>query len=143
MAIAAGVAAAATVAATAVSVAGQAGAFGSNDPGKPEFEQVPKRPFETAQQKYMSRVMMSNLNNRGPTYSDWLKSGGTAHFELTDTGMTPAEARKMGYVGPGGRAPDFVDPATVGETGLTPEQFVYSGMEAPKGKGPAARIGRI
>jgi hypothetical protein len=143
MAIAAGVAAAAaTAVAAGVGAASSAGAFGGG-PEKPEFEQVPKRPFETAQQKYMSRVMMANLANRGPSYQEWLESGGKAKFELTGLGMTPAEARKLGFVGPGGRAPEWVQPATVGETGLTPEQFIYSGQEAAKGKGPAARIGRI
>lgn len=144
MAIAAGVAAAAATAiSTGVSVASQAGAFGGNDPGKPEFQQVPKRPFETAQQKYLSRVMLANMNNRGPSYQDWLKSGGTAKFELTNTGMTPEEARQLGFVGPGGRPADYVDPTTVADTGLTKDEFAYMGMQAPKGTGPAARVGRI
>jgi len=146
MAIAAGVAAAAATAiSTGVSVASSTGAFGGGGKTRdPKFEQVPKRPFETAQQKYMSRVMMANLNNRGPTYQEWLRSGGTAHFELTNTGMTPQEAQKMGFVGPGGRAPDYVDPTTVSQTGETPEQYQYGGMEAgPKATGTQARLGRV
>jgi hypothetical protein len=145
MAIAAGVAAAAATAiSVGASVASQAGAFGGGEPGKPQIEQVPKRPFETAQQKYLTRVMMANLNTRGPTYQEWLKSGGTAKYELQGLGMTPQEAQKMGFVGPGGRAPAWVDPAVAAEQGLTPEQYVYGGIEAgPKAKGPQARLGRV
>jgi hypothetical protein len=144
MATAAAIAAAA---ATAISAGvGAASAAGAFTPGvdKPRFEQVPKRPFETAQQKYMTRVMLSNLNNRGPTYQDWLRSGGTAHFELQGTNlMSPKEARQLGFVGPGGRAPAYVDPAVAAQQGLTPEQYIYSGVEKPKGKGRAAALGRV
>jgi len=88
--------------------------------------------------------MMANLNNRGPTYEDWLKSGGTAKFELQGTGMTPWEAERMGFVGPGGRAPSFVDPATVSDTGLTRGQYIYSAEErGPKTKGPMGDLGRV
>jgi hypothetical protein len=137
-------AAAATAVSVGAGVASQAGAFGGGGPGKPEFKPVPKRPFETAQQKYMSRVMMANLNTRGPTWDEWLSSGGKARFELQGTGMTPFEAERLGFVGPGGRAPQMVEPTTVSETGLTPAQFIYGGMErGPEAKGPAARAGRI
>lgn len=132
-------AAAATAISAGVSTASAAGAFGG--PGKPEFQQVPKRPFENAQQKYMSRVMMANLNNRGPSYQDWLKSGGQETFQLIDPGMTPKEAHAMGYTGPGGAPINTVDPATVTQTGMSPEEFAQSGR--PKGTYPSARIGRL
>lgn len=143
MAVAASVAAAAaTAVATGVSVAGQAGAFGSNKPSQPQIKQVPKRPFETAQQKYMSRVMMANLNTRGPTYSDWLKSGGQATFQLTDPGMRPLEAEQLGFTDRSGATPDFYDPSKGGP--LTRPQWIQAGQEmGPDVKTPQAQIGRM
>lgn len=117
-------AAAATAVAAGVSAASQAGAFGPGSPDQPKFQQVPKRPFETAQQRYMTRVMMSNLNNRGPNYQDWLKSGGTAEFQLNTPGMTPMEASGMGFTGPRGEKIPYYDPTTGGGQ-LSPEQTLY------------------
>jgi hypothetical protein len=85
--------------------------------------------------------MMSNLNTRGPSYEDWLKSGGTAKFELKDPGMSPLEAQKMGYVGPGGREPAWYDPAQGGA--LSPQQFIDAARSrGPKAMGPLGRVTR-
>jgi len=105
---------------------------------------VPKRPFEQASQKYLTRVLASNINTRGPTYQEWLQSGGKAAFQWQNAGMTPREAEHMGVVGPGGRPQAWVDPSVAAQSGLTPGQYISGGIgSGPKQQDIEARIGRV
>jgi len=111
MATAAAVAAAAATAVSAgVGAANAAGAFGSGQPGAPKFQQAPRPGYESAEQKYYGRVLAANINNKGPSWNDWLKSGGQATYQLQDTGMTPTEAQHMGFVDKGGQAVNYYYP---------------------------------
>ena len=136
MATAAAVAAAAATAVSAgVGAASAAGAFGSGQPGAPKFQQAPRPGYEGASQKYITRVLMGNINNRGPTWNDYLQSGGNATFQLQDTGMRPIEAQKMGFVEKGGAEPAWYTP---GQGPLTQQQWEdrmrEAGSKTPMGQ---------
>jgi|SRR5215468_4205930 len=136
MATAAAIAAAAATAVSAgVGAASAAGAFGSGQPGAPKFQQAPRPGYESASQKYITRVLEANINNKGPTWNQYLQSGGNAQFQLQDTGMRPIEAQKMGFIEKGGAEPNWYTP---GQGPLTREQWIDRLREA----GPKSPMGQ-
>lgn len=137
------VAAAAVAAAGAVAggVISAQGAQAAAKAGKPRAQKFPLPPYELGLEKYQTRLLAENLTKTPPSFAQYVASGGTAQFPITDQGFTPQEARKLGIVGQRGQQVPFLAP---GQTTLTPEQQLYVGyLSAQQGqKGGLARAFR-
>lgn len=146
----------ATIAAAVIGAAGaigggvlssQAASKAARAAGRPGTATTVKMPdYADALNRYTARLIAANETSVAPSFSDWLKSGGTATFPMRSVDMTPAEAAKLHLVDPKtGKAIPFVDPS---QTKLTPEQVLYLGQtriraKGEKAQGLAARYARV
>lgn len=120
---------AAVIGAAGAATSGVMAAQGARAAGRvgTSTETVPLPGYADALNHYMSRLVAGNVTSVAPTFTDWVSSGGRATFPLMDTGMTPREAGKLGFVDPRtGQEVPFVDPNA---TKLTPEQVLYLGQQ--------------
>lgn len=125
----------ATIAAAVIGAAGTAtggvfaaqGAKAAANAANTTATTVPLPGYADALNHYMARLVAGNATRVAPSFTDWVKSGGTATFNMYDPGLTPREAGKLGFVDPRtGQEIPFVDPTT---SELTPEQVLYLGQQ--------------
>lgn len=121
VAVAAGIAATATVAGTVVSATQGGGTTG------PQVTQVPKTREQRALEGILSRAFVLNLGQQGPTFEEFVASGGKATFPFIQPNVTPQEALRLGLVDRSGQPIPFLDAATAAAEGLTPEQQLFLG----------------
>lgn len=123
MATAAVIAAAAvSAAATAGSAAYSASQGGPSAPGAPRVTKIPQTPEQRGLQQYYSRLLASNATTVGPSFNEYVMSGGKARMPLVNTGLSPREAELLGIVDNHGKPIPFGDVGTISESGLTEDQ---------------------
>ncbi|SRR6266852_955586 len=124
----------AVIAAAAITAAGSAtaatvssqGAKAAAKAGKGQQHKVPLTPYQNAFERHLYRELALNQNAQPPSFADYIQSGGTATFPITDPGYTPKELRSLGMVGPRGQQIPFGLPS---ESQLTPQQALYLGYQ--------------
>jgi hypothetical protein len=116
---------------------GQAGAsgYGAYQAGNQELDmgqtQIPG--WTRGLQSMFSRMIAQNATQQGPSFGDYVGSGGKAQFPVNFTGMTPQESRFLDFVGPDGEPIPYTD---IGRQGteqppgeLTPAQRLFMGQQ--------------
>jgi len=101
---------------------------------KPRLTTIPLPPYAEALNKYTARLLAMNAKAQPPSFSDYVKSGGTEQFPLVDPGLTPTQAANLGLVTPQGKPQKWVSPQA---TSMTPEQRLYLGQRQLAGGTPA------
>lgn len=108
---------------------------------KPKFLQQPLPPYQEAINRITARALALNMMQQGPSFQDFVGSGGTARFNMINPGMTPKAMRDLGIVSPvGGRVPfgyagsgQRVGDTPLGTEGqlgeLSPTQELYLGYQ--------------
>lgn len=85
-------------------------------------------PFATGGQSYLARLFALNAGQRSPSFADYVKSGGTAKFDLQGAGQfTPLEAQRLGLVGQGNTPTPFFDPTQ--QNRLNEQQVLFIGAD--------------
>lgn len=132
------VAAAAIGAAGAVAggVIASQGAQAAAKAGKGSAHTIPLPKYQRGLESHYARLLAENELNVPPSFGQYVQSGGTATFPITDPGFTPREARELGFVGKQGQKVPFVQP---GATSLTPEQALYLGYQRSQSPGADPR----
>ena len=152
----------ATIAAVAVAAAGAIGSGiaasqgggAAAKAGRGTPQNVPLPGYAQALNNYVARLVAANATAQPPSFAQYIQSGGTATFPLTNVGLTPAQAAKLGIVDPetGKQIPYLQH----GQSSLTPEQKLYLGQHrlrlaglgessrhAPAGAGPLERYAAL
>lgn len=99
-------------------------------------------------QNMFARAIAQNAFNTAPSFGDFISSGGTARFPTNFTGMSPQEARLLGFVGNAGEPLPFTGINRTGDqaqTELTPDQRLYLAAQDLKSgrRGPLRNLARI
>lgn len=115
----------------ALGVAGSAGAqiYGaakspSGGQRNIQTSRIPLPPSQQAFQDYILRTVAANATKQAPNFLEYVQSGGQAKFPFQDTGFTPDEARRLGFVSRQGTEVPFFDP---GQSKFNLSQALYAG----------------
>jgi len=123
-------------------------AYGASQGDKLKTQQVQAPGWSRGLQNMFARAIAQNAFNTAPSFGDFISSGGTARFPTNFTGMSPQEARLLGFVGNAGEPLPFTDIGRVGEqpaqADLTPAQRLYLGAQDLKSgrQGPLRNLAK-
>jgi len=122
--------------------------YGASKDDKLQTQQVQAPGWARGLQNMFARAIAQNAFNTAPSFGDFITSGGTARFPTNFTGMSPQEARLLGFVGNAGEPLPFTDINRVGEqqpqADLTEAQRLYLAQQDLKSgrKGPLRNLGK-
>lgn len=137
--VGAAVGAAGSIASSSIS-ASAAGGGGSRTPRQGPLQSYGSTRTNNILQQYVGRLLAANVNTRAPTFDQWVGSGGTQQFQLSDPGLTADEAMRMGFVDKRGRVPSTFDPTN--PQPLTEEQMISVGQMNKQRRSQSERQGR-
>lgn len=89
-----------------------------------QTERIPPPGDIEAIRRIMSRAIVQNMFQTGPSFQDFVGSGGTATFPINFTGLSPVELRQLRFVGPQGEEIPF---GSSEQRALSPAQLLFLG----------------
>jgi hypothetical protein len=112
----------------------------SNGGGSPLAGKTVGLPYMTGGQTYLSRLFALNAATPTPSFTDYVKSGGTAVFPMQGAGQfTPQEAQRLGFVNTANQPTSWFDPTK--QNRLTEQQVLDVGARQRVGRAGGKRSG--
>lgn len=85
-------------------------------------------PYATGGQSYLARLLALNADQTPTSFGDFVKSGGTASFQMKGAGsFTPLEAQRLGMVGVDNAPVPWFDPTA--QNRLNEDQALFIGAD--------------